>query len=62
MVDAAVVDNYPWDNLIGSQRELFVGARGVVSYQQFFQLVDEKINGQTMEYVVQYNSFYFQKK
>ena len=41
MVDAAVVDNYPWDNLIGSQRELFVGARGVVSYQQFFQLVDE---------------------
>ena len=41
MVNAAAVENYPWDNLVGSQRELFVGARGVVSYQQFFQLVEE---------------------
>ena len=41
MVNAAAVENYPWDNLAGSQRELFVGARGVVSYQQFFQLVEE---------------------
>lgn len=41
MVDAAAIENYPWDNLRESQRELFVGARGVVTYQQFFQLVDE---------------------
>jgi hypothetical protein len=41
MVDAAVVGSYPWDQFFRSQRELFVGARGVVSYQQFFQLVEE---------------------
>jgi acyl-coenzyme A synthetase/AMP-(fatty) acid ligase len=41
MVNDSAVENYPWDNLAGSQRELFVGARGVVSYQQFFQLVEE---------------------
>lgn len=41
MVDAAAIESYPWDNFVRSQRELFVGNRGVVTYEQFYELVNE---------------------